>query len=340
MPELPEVKTIRERRREGTGPFKEEEPRPGKIAYVFPGQGSQSVGMGKDLRESSSAARKVFKKADEVLDFSLSRLCFEGPGERLKKNINTQPAILTVSWAAKVASEELNPQFRDNPPSFVAGHSLGEYTALVAANVLDFGDAVRLVRERGRLMEEAGRINPGGMMVLLGLEEMELEDICQKARVEVANINSPGQIVISGAEKNLVRASDLAQERGAKRVIRLEVSIAAHSILMEPAREGLAEALSQVEFRDPEIPVVLNVTAKPSLSGREIKEQLIQQLTQPVRWLPSVSLMSSLGISIFLEFGPGQVLTGLLKRMNLQAKGWAINNVKSIGEVDLNLKGN
>lgn len=326
--------------KERMSPPKEKEPNPDKIAYVFPGQGSQSVGMGRDLWENSLAARKVFEEADEVLSFPLSRLCFEGPEEELKQTINTQPAILTVSWAAKVASEELNPQLRENLPSFVAGHSLGEYTALVTANVLDFGDAVHLVKERGRLMEEAGKINPGGMMAVLGLEEMDVEDICQEAEVEVANINSPGQIVISGAEKNLARAFGLAQERGAKRVIRLEVSVAAHSILMEPAREGLAKALSQVKFRDPEIPVVLNVTAKPSFSEREIKEQLIQQLTQPVRWLPSVFLMSSSGVSIFLEFGPDQVLTDLLKRMNPQAKGWAINNVESIRKVDLNLKGN
>ncbi len=283
------------------------------IAFVFPGQGSQYVGMGRDLYEAYPEARAIFDQADEILGFSLSELCFEGPAEELNDTVNTQPAIFTMSVACLRA---LNPLLSLDP-LFVAGHSLGEYTALVAAGALDFADGLKLVRERGRLMKEAGEKNPGGMAAIIGLDAGTLEGICQEASgVQIANYNSPGQIVISGHREALERAMGLARERGAKRVIPLAVSIAAHSPLMRPAAEEFRRAVESTPFRRARIPLVANVTARPISEPEEIREELVRQLTSPVRWVESVERMIEGGVDTFVEIGPKSVLTGLIRRID------------------------
>jgi len=283
------------------------------IAYVFPGQGTQRVGMGQSLYERSKAARAIFKLADEALGFHLSRLCFRGPDEELRQTHNAQPAILTVSCAYLAAGleEGVTPPV----PGFVAGHSLGEYTALVAARVLEFPDVIRLVRVRGELMQEASRRAPGGMLAILGLDEVTLEEICEETGTQIANINCSGQIVISGPRKNLAYALDLAKLRGAKRAIPLDVSGAFHSSLMHYAVEGMTQALAQFSLRDPIVPLVANSTAKPLTSASEIIAELINQLCRCVQWQRSVEYMVGAGVSTFVEIGPGQVLTGLIKRI-------------------------
>ena len=284
-----------------------------KIAWVFPGQGSQAVGMGYELFQSSRRAREVFEEADEGLNMALSRLCFEGPAEELRETINAQPAILTASVACLRAASEFSVPPR---PQFVAGHSLGEYTALVAANVISFVDAVRLVRERGRLMHEAGKIRPGGMAAIIGLDEESLEAVCRETGAQIANFNCSGQIAISGTREALARSMDLAQARGARRVIPLQVSGAFHSVLMQPAVEGVAQAISEVDFNMAEVPVVANSTAQPLTSPEEVKEELLRQLCNCVQWQPSVEFMVDYGVSTFIEVGPGQVLSGLIKRIS------------------------
>ncbi|MDP2953932.1 MAG: ACP S-malonyltransferase, partial [Chloroflexota bacterium] len=283
-------------------------------AYVFPGQGTQKVGMGYELHRSSTVARAVFDEAEKALGFSLTRLCFEGPEHELRRTINAQPAILTVSVAClRAAAEE---QRVEQHPSFVAGHSVGEYSALVAAGVLDLQDAVRLVRERGRLMEEAGEKRPGTMMAIMGLDEMSVSEICQQTGAEIANVNSAQQIVISGPRTALARAVDLAKAMGAKKAIPLDVSGAFHTSLMEPAVEGMAKAISGTPFSDAKVPVVVNSTALPVTTGEEIKAELLWQLCNCVRWHESVRYMIAAGVSTFVEIGPGQVLSGLIKRID------------------------
>ncbi len=284
-----------------------------KVAYVFPGQGSQWVGMGQDLYASLPKAKAVFEEADSVLGFALSRLCFEGPEDTLRQTINAQPAIMTVSIAYLRAS----PQFESMPkPTFVAGHSLGEYTALVAANTLSFADAIRLARERGRLMQEAGNHTSGGMLAVIGLDEAAVESVCQDAGIQIANINCPGQIAISGPSQVLDKATELAKAKGAQRVIPLKVSGAFHSRLMQLAADGMAEAISKPTFRDATVPIVANTTAQPLTSSTELKAELLNQLCHCVQWQKSVDLMIRKGVSEFVEIGPGQVLTGLIKRIS------------------------
>lgn len=287
----------------------------GKIAYVFPGQGSQWVGMAKELFNNSPPARAIFEEADSVLGFALSRLCFEGPEEVLRQTVNAQPAILTVSIA----------YLRDNPqleevPAFVAGHSLGEYTALVAAQVLDFAEALCLARERGRLMQEAGEKASGGMAAIIGLEEAIIDEICQQSGSQIANINSPAQIVISGSSISLTQAEELAMAKGARRVIPLQVSGAFHTPLMQPAADGMSQAISMITFRDPFIPIVANTTAKPITTADAVKSELLNQLCHCVQWLRSIEYMINSGVSTFIEIGPGQVLTGLIKRTNREVQ--------------------
>jgi [acyl-carrier-protein] S-malonyltransferase len=288
-----------------------------KIAYVFPGQGSQWTGMGHDLYTNLPEARAIFEEADSVLGFPLSRLCFEGPEDVLRQTVNAQPAIMTVS----VAYLRTSPQLRDRPqPSFVAGHSLGEYTALVAAGTLSFADALRLARERGRLMQEAGNQTSGGMLAVIGLDEATVQSVCQATGMEIANINCPGQIAISGPSQALDKAAQLAKEKGALRVVPLPVSGAFHSRLMQPAVDGMAEAVSNLQFQDAVIPIVANTTAQPMTSGSALKSELLSQLRHSVLWQKSVECMIKEGTLEFVEIGPGQVLTGLIKRISRETK--------------------
>ena len=298
-----------------------------RIAYVFPGQGSQAVGMGHELYQSSRRAREVFEGADEALQFPLSRLCFEGPEEDLRETINAQPAILTVSIACLAAASEINSTIK---PAIVAGHSLGEYTALVVANVLEFADAVRLVRERGRLMQETGKIKPGGMAAIIGLDETTLDEICMETGAQIANINCSGQIVISGPKAAVAYSMDLAQSRGAVGAVPLEVSGAFHTVLMEPTVEGMARAISQINFRSPEVPIVANSTAKPVTTIDEVKEEILQQLCHCVQWQPSVEYMVESGVSTFIEIGPGVVLSKLIKRISKQVQVLNMGDLESI----------
>ena len=298
-----------------------------KVAFIFPGQGSQSVGMGQDLFDNSPHARQVFEEADEALGFSLSGLCFNGPEEDLRQTVNTQPAIMTASMACL---KTVLANGYDIAPAFVAGHSLGEYTALVAAGALSFTDGIRLIQERARLMQEAGKRSPGGMAAVIGLDLVSLEEVCQETGTQIANLNSPEQIVISGTNQGLAWAMDLAKARGAKRVIRLRVSGAFHSYLMEPAVEGLTMAVSQCEFSHPEIPVIANATAEPKSTAAEVRDGILKQICDCVRWQPSVEYMIDAGVSTFIEIGPGQVLTGLIKRINRDVELVNMNSLDSI----------
>lgn len=289
--------------------------------FVFPGQGSQFVGMGRDLYDQSAAARAIFDQADLILDTDVTRLCFEGPEDDLEQTVNAQPAILTVSVACLAALRERAGEVgRRLNPAFVAGHSMGEYTAMVAADVLDYADALRLVRDRGRLMQESGVRTPGGMAAVIGLDTTTLEGVVRKARdlgeIALANLNSPLQSVISGEIGALLRAMDLAKEAGARRVARLKISIASHSPLMQNAATQLAERLSQIHLREPRIPVVANITGQVMHSASEIKRELAEGLCKPVQWTRSVLEMTNAGGRTFVELGPGQVLSGLIKRID------------------------
>ena len=303
-----------------------------KVAYVFPGQGSQSTGMGVDLYDRYPSARAVFDQADASLGFSLSRLCFEGPDEELTKTHNVQPAILVVSIACLKAIEEA--AMANFPsPAFVAGHSLGEYTALVAAGALDLDDAILLVRERGRLMYEAGLRNPGGMLAVIGLDEETVKDICLHSGTEISNINCPGQIVISGATQALAEADKLARARGARVLIPLKVSGAFHSALMEPAVAEFSKIVSNIGFKPPSIPVVSNVTARLLTDADSIKEELVKQLRNCIQWQRSVEYMMQGGVTTFYEMGPGRVLSGLLRRINSELQTFNISGVEDIAQL-------
>jgi [acyl-carrier-protein] S-malonyltransferase len=283
----------------------------GKLALIFPGQGSQYVGMGKDLAGALPEAARLFRRADELLGFPLSTICFEGPEEELRQTKNTQPAIFLHG----VVVTRLLGGLRAD---MVAGHSLGEYTALVAAGALDVEDALRLVRLRGELMQQAGTDRPGTMAAVVGLEPSAVEELCREASaagiVQPANVNAPGQIVISGSVPGVRKGMELAKARGAKLVKELVVSGAFHSPLMEGARAGLEQALAGTPFRDAAVPVYCNVTAGPVTAAGELRTMLARQLTSPVRWEESVRRMAADGADTFLEAGPGRVLQGLVKR--------------------------
>jgi [acyl-carrier-protein] S-malonyltransferase len=303
-----------------------------KVAYVFPGQGSQSTGMGLDLYNSYPSAKGVFDEADASLGFSLSRLCFEGPEEELTKTHNVQPAILVVSIAClkalKVADIANFPS-----PTFIAGHSLGEYTALVAADSLSLADAVLLVRERGRLMYEAGLKNPGSMLAVIGLDEETVKDVSVHSGTEVSNVNCPGQIVISGAAQALAEANKLAKTRGARALIPLKVSGAFHSALMEPVIAEFSRIVSNVRFRPPAIPVISNVTARPLCDVDSIREELVKQLRNCIQWQRSVEYMMHSGVATFYEIGPGRVLSGLIRRINSELQTFNISGIEDITQL-------
>lgn len=288
---------------------------PTKVAYVFPGQGAQWVGMGRDLYDNFDSAKVLFKQADEILGFPLSCLCFEGPEEELRLTINAQPALVAVSFACLKATQDV-PGGNLPAPAFVAGHSLGEYTALAAADVLDFATTVYLAKERGRLMYEAGLRRPGGMVAIMGLDESSLAEVCHETNTRIANFNCPGQLVISGAAENLPKATDLAKARGASRTIPLAVSGAFHSPLMQPAVDGLSEIIATFNFRDPTVPIIANTTAQPLTTAEQVKSELIKQLSNSIQWQRSIEYMIDNGVSTFIEIGPGKVLSGLLKRIN------------------------
>jgi [acyl-carrier-protein] S-malonyltransferase len=285
------------------------------LAFVFPGQGSQFVGMGKELCGQFPAAQKIFAEAEDVLGLGLSKLCFEGPEEELKLTENTQPAILTASVAAlRVLEAETSLR-----PALVAGHSLGEYSALVAVGALGFADAVKVVRERGRLMQQAVPAGSGAMAVILGLEMAAVralcDDACQGEVVAPANYNGGGQIVIAGSKAAVARAMALAKERGAKRALDLPVSAPFHCQLMRPAAEGLKQVLANVAVRPFSAGVVTNVEAEVNLDASRVKDLLVEQAVQPVRWEESVTKIVALGCTRALEIGPGKVLKGLIKRI-------------------------
>ncbi len=300
----------------------------GKLAFLFPGQGSQAVGMGKALVEQSAAARAVFDEADDALSEPLSRLIFEGPEDELRRTANTQPAILTTSIAALRALFE-----RGGPtPDFVAGHSLGEYSALVATGALSFGDAVRAVRERGRLMQEAVPEGEGAMAAIMLMEADEIRRIVDqvsdpegRAYVAVANYNGPSQTVIAGHKAGVAKACAALKEAGAKKVVELPVSAPFHCALMAPVQAKLREVLADVSVQAPAVPVVSNVEATPNRDAARVKELLVQQVTAPVRFTEIAQLLVESGVDRFVEIGPGKALSGMVKRM---AKGASLLNVE------------
>jgi [acyl-carrier-protein] S-malonyltransferase len=301
----------------------------GKVAFVFPGQASQYPGMGKELAEKHAAARAVFEEADSALGFSISRICFDGSEDELKLTANTQPAILTVSVAVyRVLAE------KGLTPDFVAGHSLGEYSALVAAGALNFFDAVKLVRKRGTYMQEAVPHGDGAMAAILGLSHAVVADACKRAAeggiCSAANLNSPEQTVISGHGSAVKRAVEVASQLGAKRAVILPVSAPFHSALMMPAQERLAEDLRKTTFTNLRVPLVTNVDADTITTGEEAREALIHQVSMPVRWEESVRALIDEGVNTFVEVGPGRVLTGLLRQIERSVSALNVEDEKSL----------
>jgi [acyl-carrier-protein] S-malonyltransferase len=300
-------------------------------AFIFPGQGSQYAGMGRDLSAASPEAHAAFDEADAALGEPISRLCFEGPEEALRLTANTQPAILTVSVAAYRAARAAGAP----EPAYAAGHSLGEYSALVAAEVLDLGEAVKLVRARGTFMQEAVPVGEGSMAAILGLGADEIAAACAEAAegevVAPANFNSPGQVVIAGAKAAVARAGEAAKRRGAKRVIELEVSAPFHTELMRPAADRLLPLLEAAEFRDPRFPVMANATAELVRTGEEARRALARQVAAPVLWEQSVLALAGLGVDRWVEIGPGRVLAGLVRKI---VRGAECASVERPEEID------
>ena len=301
-----------------------------KIAFVFPGQGAQKVGMGKDFFEQYDIAKKLFKQADEALGYSIMDMCFEGPETDLRLTANTQPAILTMSVIANELLKEQGLQ-----PDIVGGHSLGEYSALVAADVLDFQDAVLLVHKRGAFMQEAVPVGEGGMAAIIGLDREKIVAACEQASREVSavqavNFNCPGQIVIAGTTKGVERAVELLQAAGAKKCVILPVSAPFHSTLMEPAAKKLAVELDKVEICDAKIPVVANVTGTIVTKAAEIKDSLVKQAANPVKWEDCVAAMKEFGADTFVEAGPGKTLCGFNKRIDRSLTSMNVEDIESL----------
>ncbi|WLP61164.1 ACP S-malonyltransferase [Bacillus pumilus] len=310
-----------------------------KIAFLFPGQGSQKIGMGKDLFDQKAVSKSVFEEADKTLGFDLSSMIFEGDAEELTLTYNAQPALLTTSIAILKKFEESGIK-----ADYAAGHSLGEYTALVAAGALSFQDAVYAVRKRGELMNEAVPAGEGAMAAILGLDQAALLEVTKEVTesghlVELANLNCPGQIVISGTAKGVELASEKAKEKGAKRAIPLEVSGPFHSALMKPAAEKFTDVLSKLDISDAATPVISNVTADIVTSRNEIETKLIEQLYSPVRFEESVERLIDLGVTTFIEIGPGKVLSGLVKKVNRRLTTISVSDQETIEAAIQTLKG-
>jgi [acyl-carrier-protein] S-malonyltransferase len=307
----------------------------GKTAWVFPGQGAQSVGMAKDAFEAIPAVRGLFETADETVGYGLTKIAFEGPDSELKQTANTQPALLTASLAYLEAFKASGGE--KFIPDFVAGHSLGEWTALCAAGTIAHADAARLVHMRGRFMEEAVPGGTGAMAAVLGAERDALASLCrsvtaERGLVELANVNCPGQIVVSGSRAGVDAVAERGKEAGAKRVVPLEVSGPFHSSLMKPASERLGELLSGVPFVAPSVPLIANVTARETAEPSDIRDLLIRQVYSPVLWEDSVRRLIELGVDTFVEFGPGSVLCGLIKKVNKEVRTIAVNSLEAAKE--------
>ena len=301
---------------------------PTREAWVFPGQGSQQVGMGRDLYETYPAAARLLDEADAVVGYPLTRLCFEGPEESLQQTTHAQPAIMVVSLACLAAARAEGALH--GRPAFLAGHSLGEYTALVAAGALPFADALHLVRERGRFMQEAGERVPGTMAAVMGLPEEKVAAVCQESGAELCNLNSPRQAVIGGPLEAVERALELARARGARHLARLNVSGAFHTSLMGPAADAMAEIVARAPVATASVPIVANSSAQPVADAAAIRGELLRQLCRPVLWQRSVEYMVGEGVTGFVEIGPGRVLTSLIRRIN---GGVAVRNIADVPSI-------
>ncbi len=306
-----------------------------KTALLFAGQGSQTVGMGRDLCEKYDVCRRLFARANEVLGRDLQKICFEGPVDVLTKTDNAQPAIFLTSLACL---EALKSQVPDLVFDATAGLSLGEFTALAAAEAVSFDDGLRMVQQRGQFMQEACDATNGGMASILNMDDAALAEVCREADVDIANINSPGQVVISGDKEKIAKAVELAKERGAKRAIPLPVAGAYHSRLMESGKVKVAAALAGLPMQFPKVQVVSNVTARPAGGVAEIKELLVRQVTSPVRWSESMQWLVAEGFTRFIELGPGNVLSGLMKRINKDVEMLSVSDVPTLEATVVKLK--
>jgi len=299
-----------------------------KIAFIFPGQGAQYVGMGKDLYKNFPVAKELFDNSCEILDFDLKKLCFEGPSDLLSTTSNSQPAILATSIASLKVMQSVIPGLSAH---CALGLSLGEYSALVAAGSLSFNDGLKLVHSRGTFMEEASKDNPGKMASILGLSAEEVEEICKTSNAEIANLNCPGQVVISGKNDAIEKAAVLAKEKGAKRTVMLDVSGPFHSSLMSSAATKLDRALSNVKFSLPTIPVISNINAAYETKEDEIKQNLVTQVSHRTYWEKSIKLVTTSGINTFVEIGPGKVLKGLLRKID---RNLIVHNVGTKNDIE------